>query len=186
MIKLRSLIPESFYLHGYTRTQEDSKFKKPENFDKFTRKSRDKLNVYCGGNDWEISNTWAAAHFNENYDEQSRVWFEIKYPAHLEGLVGEGISDSNPAFAAIQEWGRKATKRWITEARRYRYATREKIIPESYRWNYKKWNECFIEALNSPRMKLFVKNWGVDSTHWKAMKPYEEEYGDNTAQEKHP
>ncbi|TRO55770.1 hypothetical protein E2P64_06625 [Candidatus Bathyarchaeota archaeon] len=185
MVKLRKLL-EEFYLNGFISSENKSKFRRPENFDKFTKKSRERLNVYRGGNDWENGSTWAAAYFDEGQEDRCRVWFEIKYPQHLEPMVGEGISSDKPEFQEIQNWGRKATTRWLAEARKYRLLTREKWNPDSYRWHYKDWKECFVEALKSPRMKPFVKNWGVDSTHWKAMKPYKEEYGENEGEQKLP
>jgi hypothetical protein len=174
MIKLRDLLCE-FYINGFIGSDEKSKFKQPENFDKY---AEDKWQAYTGGDDWESGRTRAAVYFNEHMHEKCRVWLEIKYPSHLEKMVGEGISNTRPEYKKIQEWGNKATKRWITEARRIRFYSRHKLVPESYRWSYKDWKECFVEALRSPRMKPYVKNWGVDKTDWKAMKPYKEEYGD--------
>jgi hypothetical protein len=175
MITLKSLIPE-FYVPGFIGSDEKSKFRQPENFDKFALE-QGKWTAHRGGNDWESGNTWTSAYFPKKLGESLRVWFEIKYPPHLEKVVGEGISSDRPEFPQIQEWGRKATKRWVTEARKIRYSTREKYNPDSFRWHYKDWHECFAEALKSPRMKVFVKEWGIDRTDWKAMKPYKEEYG---------
>lgn len=180
MIKLRDLIKE-FYIPGFIGTDEKSKFRQPENFDRY---AEEEWTAYRGGNDWENGSTWASIYFKERLGESARVWFEIKYPPHLESVVGEAMDVHRPEYREIQKWGQKASQRWLAEARKIRRSTRIKYDPNSYRWHYEDWKKCFIEALKSPRMTPFVKQWGVDKTAWKAMKPYEEEYGVPVGQEK--
>lgn len=178
MIKLRTLLHE-IYLDGFISSKKPSRFKKPENFDLYRQEG---WSAYRGGNDWENGNTWAAIYFKENYEEMARVWFEIKFPPHMDEAAHSGNNGNENMTQMVREWGRKATQRWITEARKIRFASRTKIDPKNYRWSYRDWKECFIEALYSPRMKKFVKDWGVDRTNWSAMKPYHEEYGEDSSQ----
>lgn len=167
MIKLKSLLSE-IYVFNFTKTHNQSKFRQPENFDKISEDNG--WIVKGGGNDWENGMTWAAMYFEGQNKEAGRIWFEIKYPSHFEALVGENLSPDHPSFSEINEWGKKAIRRWIAEARKIRYNTRTKYIPDATRWSYKDWSECFIEAFNSPKMKPYVKNWGLDQTNWSAMK----------------
>lgn len=165
MIKLKSILNE--YLLGFKSTDNKSKFQQPENFDKYDNNKEWK--AYRGGNDWESGITWVAVYIDQRNNEKIRIWFEIKYPNHLDKLARSGISSSNSNFKEIQEIGYKISEKWISEAKKIKFKSREKILPDSFRYTYKKWEECFLDALKSKEISPFVKNWGLDITKWKSM-----------------
>jgi hypothetical protein len=155
------------YIHGYTSADGEPTFNVPENFDRYQEGSG--WQAYKGANDWESGTTGVAVYLNpEGYQkDQARIWFEIAFPKEMAEAVHS--SYNSPHANAVKKWGDKATRKWIRETARIHKASRHQIIPNG-RFFYKKWGECFLEALQSEIMKPFVKKFGVDKTKWVGMK----------------
>lgn len=164
MIKLTSLISE-IYISGFQSTNEQSKFRMPENFDKYGQGAG--WYAYTGCNDWECGRTAAAVYF-EGVHDKHRIWFSVKYPPHLTKALTEDSAtprSENPAY----RWGQQATETWLREARKIHR------VPKEYNWRnqpmYRSWSECFQLALTAEGMKQYVNEWGVDGTTWQAYRP---------------
>jgi hypothetical protein len=164
MIKLNNILKE-VYFNGFTVSEANSEFRRPENFDKYAEGKG--WTAWRGGNDWENGSTAAAIVFEGGDNERARMWFTIKYPDGLNEKVGEAISDRSPVYEKIYRTGKRITNRWIREA------TRLHRIPRNYGPNGKPikrdWKECFQKALESEALKPFVKECGIDYTKWHAM-----------------
>lgn len=167
MIRLKSILSE-IYLDGFSSSDEKSKFRRPENFDSYDKGAG--WSSYRGGNDWENGTTACAVYFEGKEGELARTWVHLQFPDHLKEFVGS--HSSSPESIQVKEWGEKAAKTWTKLAKRIHRESKHQVNendPNSS-WLYKDWKECFVEALKSEEMKPFVKEWGVDSTHWKGMK----------------
>jgi hypothetical protein len=164
-MKLRHLLSE-IYIHGFTSSDSKSKFRRPENFDKLDDGAGWQL--YGGGNDWENGITACCMYFG-NGEEHGRVWFHVQFP---QGMSSDSSSGGEGNRDKAKEWGQKAYKTWLKETKKIHRDSKHKINPDNpdSSWSFKDWKECFIEALMTKDMKQFVKEAGVDSTHWKAMK----------------
>lgn len=173
MSTYRNFINE-MYIQGYTPTVGEPTFRVPENFDRYNEGSG--WQAYRGGNNLENGTTGVAIYLNpEGYNkEMARIWFEVNYPDHLSPLVGEASLTNRPEIKEIQKWGKRATVRWIRETDRIRRSTRQFHGVHDghfHEWVERKpWKECFLLALQSERMKPFVKKYGVDHTKWVGMK----------------
>lgn len=171
MSKYKDFLNE-MYFEGFSTSPDAEIFRVPENFDRY--KAGPGWEAYRGANDWENGNTGVAVYFHpEGYNkEMARIWFEVKYPDHLAELVtnGQGV----PPSKDVEKWGRRAAVRWLTTADRIRKATRQFHGPHdgyAREWVQRKpWRECFVLALESERMKPFVKRCGIDRTQWVGMK----------------
>jgi len=173
MSTYRDLINE-IYLNGFELAEDAPTFRVPENFDKYQRGKG--WEAYRGGNDWEQGNTGVAVYLNpEGYDkEMARIWFEVKFPPHLEEYVSSSKSPYTPSSKAVKKWGDKAARRWMRETVNIRRGTKKLHGAHDgfqREWVERKpWKECFILALGSDKMKPFVKRSGVDKTKWVGMK----------------
>jgi hypothetical protein len=165
MLKLRNLIVE-IYIDGYISSEEKSGFHRPENFDSYEEGKG--WVAYCGGNDWENGNTACAVYLHPSGEDHARIWFTVKFP---KGISPSSDSPSTNQDAA-KEWGEKASKTWIKKTKKIHSIPKE-YFKDGTPWK-KEWKQCFIEALKSKEMKPYVKDWGIDSTKWHAMKPYED------------
>ena len=173
MSTYRDLINE-IYIHGYELAEDAPTFRVPENFDRFGRGKG--WEAYRGENDWEKGTTGVAIYLNpEGYNkDMARIWFEVKFPSHLEEYVSSSKHWSSPSSKAVKKWGDKAARRWMRETVNIRRATKQfHGAHDGYprEWVERKtWKECFMLALESEKMKPFVKKWGVDKTKWVGMK----------------
>jgi len=165
MIKLRHLLSE-IYIDGFTSSDEKQGFRRPENFDDYAEGSG--WIAYRGGNDWENGTTACAVYFNAK-EEQARIWFTVKVP---KGMTPDSDCPKEKQ-KEWNEWGEKASKKWISIAKKIHSVPKE-YFKDGKPW-YKDWKTCFIEALKKRDMKKYVKEWGVDHTTWKAMKKSEPE-----------
>lgn len=167
MIRLKSILSE-IYIDGFSSSDEKSKFRRPENFDSYDKGAG--WSSYRGGNDWENGTTACAVYFEGKEGELARTWVHIQYPDSLKEFVGS--HSSSPEALQVKEWGEKASKTWTKLAKRIHRESKSRINEDdpNSSWHYKDWKECFVEALKSEEMKPFVKEWGVDSTHWRGMK----------------
>lgn len=171
MIHLRHLL-EELYIPGFVSSKDAKPFRVPENFDMFEQGNG--WSAYQGANDWESGTTGACVYVGpEGYHrEQARIWFEVQYPNELSELVGNGIGPHRPEFKRIQEWGKKAVRRWMLETQRIHRLYNSRIRPTDTNDPYfmrKSWKECFIEALGGEKMKPYIKTWGVDHSDWRGM-----------------
>ena len=165
MIKLRHLLSE-IYIDGFTMSDQKGGFRCPENFDSYDDGKG--WSAYRGGNDWE-NGTTACAIYLSNGEELARIWFTVKFP---KGVNPDSDCPSKIAKEA-KEWGEKASKKWITAARKIHSVPKE-YFKDGSPW-YKDWKQCFIEALKSRDFKKYVKDWGIDHTTWRAMKSTKED-----------
>jgi len=162
------------YIHGFETDENEPIFRVPENFDRYNKGSG--WEAYKGGNDWENGTTGVAVYLNpEGYNkDMARIWFEVKFPPHLEEYVSSSKRSTDPSSIAVQKWGNKAASRWLRETINIRKKTRQVHGPhDGYKRKWierKPWKECFMLALESEKMKPFVKKWGVDKTKWVGMK----------------
>lgn len=162
------------YIHGYELAEDAPTFRVPENFDRYNEGSG--WQAYRGGNDWENGTTGVAVYLNpEGYQkEMARIWFEVKFPPHLEEYVSSTKGPGAPSTQAVKKWGDRAARRWMRETVNVRRGTRQYHgAHDGYNRDWverKPWKECFILALQTERMKPFVKNYGVDRTKWVGMK----------------
>jgi len=167
MIRLKSILSE-IYIDGFSSSDEKSKFRRPENFDSYDKGAG--WSSYRGGNDWENGTTACAVYFEGKEGELARTWIHIQFPDSLKEFVGS--HSSSPEANQVKKWGEKASKTWTKLAKQIHHESKHQVNendPNSS-WLYKDWKECFVEALKSEEMKPFVKERGVDSTHWKGMK----------------
>jgi len=173
MSTYRNLINE-MYLDGFSPAEDEPTFRVPENFDRYQEGSG--WQAYKGGNDWENGTTGVAVYLNpEGYNkEMARIWFEVKFPPHLEEYVDSTKGYGTPSAQEVKKWGQRASCRWIRETARIHKETKKIHGPhDGYQnlWKqYKPWKECFVLALQSERMKPFVKKFGVDKTKWVGLK----------------
>lgn len=162
------------YIQGYSLSEEAPIFRVPENFDKYRAGSG--WQAYQGGNDWENGTTGVAVYINpEGYNkEMARIWFEIKFPENLQEYVRSTKAYNLPEVQEVRKWSKRAAVRWIRETENVRKSTRKfHGVHDGYARDWverKPWKECFILALQSDRMKPFVKEYGVDHTKWVGMK----------------
>lgn len=162
------------YIHGYELAEDVPTFRVPENFDRYNEGSG--WQAYRGGNDWENGTTGVAVYLNpEGYQkEMARIWFEVKFPPHLEEYVSSNKGWNTPSSKAVKKWGDKAARRWMRETVNIRRATKKLHGPHdgyNHTWMERKsWRECFLLALEAEKMKPFVKKFGVDRTKWIGMK----------------
>jgi dTMP kinase len=162
------------YIHGYELSEDAPTFRVPENFDRYNEGSG--WQAYRGGNDWENGTTGVAVYLNpEGYNkEMARIWFEVKYPPHLEEYVSSTKGPGAPSTQAVKKWGDRAARRWMRETVNIRRGTRKYHgAHDGYTHDWverKPWKECFTLALESEKIKPFVKKWGVDQTKWVGMK----------------
>lgn len=166
------------YIHGFESAEDQPTFRVPENFDRYNEGSG--WQAYRGGNDWENGTTGVAVYLGpEGYQkDMARIWFEVKFPPHLEEYVSSAKSSTAPSSIAVRKWGDKAARRWMRETVNVRRATKKYHgIHDGYNHDWverKSWKECFMLALESERLKPFVKKWGVDRTKWIGMKRSQE------------
>lgn len=166
MIKLQQLLSE-IYIDGFTSSDEKQGFRRPENFDSYSEGSG--WTAYRGGNDWENGTTACAVYFGGKDGESARIWFTVKVP---KGMTPDSDCPKEKQ-KEWNEWGEKASKKWISIAKKIHSVPKE-YFKDGKPW-YKDWKDCFIEALKKRDMKKYVKEWGVDHTTWKAMKKSEPE-----------
>lgn len=144
-------------------------FSQPENFDSYNEGSG--WVAYRGGNDWENATTGVAIVFEKPH-EKSRVWFHVQFPQDIIKGVNNSSATSELADKA-SEWGEKATKLIIKEAKANHKKDENGITPS--------WSDCFINAIKSEVMKPYVKEWGVDRTEWKETKAKRKKIMNKTA-----
>jgi len=162
MIQLSNILKE-VYFNGFTVSENNTEFRKPENFDKYAEGNG--WTAWRGGNDWENGATAASVVFEG--DDKSRMWFTIKYPEKLSEFVGSFVSENNPAYKRIYRAGKRITNKWIREAQRIHKTPRN--YTSDGRPIRRDWKECFQLALESENLKPFIKKSGVDYTKWHAM-----------------
>jgi hypothetical protein len=162
------------YFNGWETSPDADTFRVPENFDRYNKGSG--WEAYHGGNDWENGSTGVAVYLNpEGYNkEMARIWFEIKFPDNISEYVDTSHGYKTPQGAAVQKWGNRAAVRWLTTTDRIRKSTKKLHGAHDgydHEWVERKpWRECFVLALESERMKPFVKRFGIDKTKWVGMK----------------
>lgn len=163
MINIKSILSE-IYFNGFTVSEANTAFHKPENFDSYA--SGKGWTAWRGENDWETGITACSVVFEG--PDRNRIWFTVKYPDDIREFVGEGLSKDHPQYDRINKFGKRISTRWIREAQRLHR------IPKDYNNEGKpirrEWNECFMLALGSERMRPYVKESGVDYTKWHAMR----------------
>ena len=165
MIHLKDILKE-VYFNGFSTSDCKSKFPKPENFDKYGEGKG--WTAWRGKNEGDNGCTFASVMFNEGSDEQSRMWFKIKYPESINKFVGEATSTDNPVYKRVNSMGKRISNKWIREAQRIHR------IPKDYFPDGKSikrdWKECFVMALGSAGMKSYVSECGIDYTKWNSMR----------------
>ena len=148
--------------------------------------------AHSGGNDWEPSYVYNSILAKTKYSKEgkfSRVWYRTKYPENI-NLKNHDSSDYQKKQ---MEWGEKGLKLWLSLAKKLRAQHAheknewnihmDKENEKSHRdRNYKRdipdlpefdgnWLDAFLVAIKSKEMKIYVDEWGVDITEWKASNP---------------
>ena len=130
-------------------------FCQPENFDSYDEGAG--WIAYRGGNDWENATTAVAIIFEKPH-KKVRIWFQVQFPEDIIKGVDNSSATSDLADKA-SEWGEKASKQIVKEARAAHKKDADGIMPS--------WYDCFIQAIKSQTMNPYIEEWGVDRTEWK-------------------
>lgn len=157
-MKLLTILQE-IYL---STTKERSSFRKPENFD--TIQDRSKYRIMAGGNDWEVG--WSAiAVYLDGSEELTRIWINTteKCFANADKVSSEDMKDNE-----YKDTAKKLLRSWESAARKLHAEPYE--VTENGTELHRDWKTAFIEALNDPEVKPFIKQSGVDKTTWNAAK----------------
>jgi len=110
-----------------------------------------------GSSDFYNKSSKVSVYFTDG--SNNRIWFEVNYK-HLNKSKYDSISGR---YDKIQKWRERAAKMWSGCARKLH--NEPKQITEGGNTIMRNWTECFIEALNDPKMKHFIKKWGSDSCY---------------------
>ena len=149
MIKLKPLVNELWMPGALTSGDDQLRSYNTET----TKQGAPEWFMSQGTNNWHDKKAYCSAYITEN-DKPVRIWVEVK----TKWLRKPGDSHSSH-HDRVRKAIAKVSKVWSGEAKRLH---KEQNISEIGNRSTRSWNECFVEALKSPRVAPFITGYGTD------------------------
>lgn len=108
--------------------------------------------MYHESNNWDIKRSGASVYVTEGQPE--KYWIKIK----THGL--RKPTDTNESYRQrVREYSGKVSRAWTTAAKRIH---NDPHINEVGNEVPITWNQAFKEAIEDPKVKPFIENWGTE------------------------
>jgi hypothetical protein len=139
-------------------TEEKTKFKQPENFDKIVEEPNYSINA--GANDWEYGFSGVSVNFGGGFrEEYTRIWIKPK-------LYGD--DGGNHVSDEQRKQTKDAAHGFLKDLNKKAKASHKMKNEQGFE---KSWPDCFIEVLKKdPEIQKNIEAWGVDKTKWNTAK----------------